>query len=127
MTRRRFSVAEAATTPRTDGRSCYSLVVQSPVFNISGESFRVTTTLETNSPRLLVFGVTVNRQGGRFVTSISRESPGTDSSIVNAGPGRFFLEISSLFTKYLVTVEDCAGVPPIEPHGPPGPIADPEG
>jgi hypothetical protein len=100
---------------------------QSPVFNISGESFRVTTTLETNSPRLLVFGVTVNRQGGRFVTSISRESPGTDSSIVNAGPGRFFLDISSLFTKYLVTVEDCAGVPPIEPHGPPGPIADPEG
>ena len=100
---------------------------QSPVFNISGESFRVTTTLETNSPRLLVFGVTVNRQGGRFVTSISRESSGTDSSIVNAGPGRFFLDITSLFTKYLVTVEDCAGVPPIEPHGPPGPIDDPGG
>jgi hypothetical protein len=104
---------------------------QSPVFNISGESFRVTTTLETNSPRLLVFDVTVNRQGGRFVTSISRESPGTDSSIVNAGPGRFFLDISSLFTKYLVTVEDCPGARTVEPivrhNRQMGPIDRPEG
>src|SRR5215208_169915 len=40
---------------------------QSPVFNVSGESFRVTTTLETNTPRFLAFGVTVNREGGAVV------------------------------------------------------------
>lgn len=100
---------------------------QSPVFNITGESFRVTTTLETNSPRFLAFGVIVNKEGGRFVTSISRESPGTDSSIVNAGLGRFFLDITAFDTNYVVTVEDCAGAPPIEPQGPRGPVDDPGG
>jgi hypothetical protein len=92
---------------------------QSPVFNISGESFRVTTTLETNSPRSFVFSADANRERGGYVTSVSRESPGTDSSIVNAGPGRFFLDITSLFTKYLVTVEDCVGAAPEGPGGPP--------
>jgi hypothetical protein len=104
---------------------------QSPVFNISGDSFRVTTTLETNSPRFLAFGVTVNREGGAVVTSISRESPGTDSSIVNAGPGGFFLDILAFETDYVVTVEDCPGARPVEPivrhNGQVGPIDRPEG
>jgi hypothetical protein len=50
---------------------------------------------------------------------------------VNAGPGRFFLDISSLFTNYLVTVEDCAGEAPRgpggSPKGPVGPVDRPEG
>jgi hypothetical protein len=104
---------------------------QSPVFNISGESFRVTSTLETNSPRSFLFFADVNREGGGYVTSVDRESPGTDSSIVNAGPGRFFLDITSLFTKYLVTVEDCPGARPVEPivhhNGQVGPIDRREG
>jgi hypothetical protein len=121
MTRRRFTVAEAATTPRTDGPSCYSLVVQSPVFNITGESFRVTTTLETNSPRFLGFDVFVNKEGGQLVTSIGRESPGTDSSIVHAGPCRFFLAILAANPTYVVKDEDCTGSPPRGPGGPPKP------
>jgi hypothetical protein len=94
---------------------------QSPVFNISGESFRVTTTVDTNSPRAFAFGVIVKREGGRVVTTISRESPGTDSSIVNAGSGSFFLGIMTVYTNYAVTVEDCAGTsgggPPEQPPG----------
>jgi hypothetical protein len=100
---------------------------QSPVFNVSGESFRVTTTLGTNSQRFLVFDVFVNKEGGQLVTLIGRESPGTDSSIVNAGPGAFFLDIVSANTDYFVTVEDCAGAAPREPRGPRGPIDDPGG
>jgi hypothetical protein len=100
---------------------------QSPVFNVSGESFRVTTTLDTNSPRFLGFDVFVYKGGGQLVTAIGRESPGTDSSIVNAGPGAFYLDILSANTKYFVTVEDCGGAPPIEPEGPRGPIDDPGG
>jgi hypothetical protein len=104
---------------------------QTPVFSVSGESFRVTTSLDTNSSRSFLFSADVNRQGGRYVTSVDRESPGTDSSIVNAGPGRFFLDITSLFTKYLVTVEDCVGAPtegrPVPPEKRPGPIDRPEG
>src|SRR5215204_774537 len=63
---------------------------QSPVFNITGESFRV---INTISPQSLFFSADVNREGGEFVTSVDRESPGTDTSIVNAGPGGFFLDI----------------------------------
>ena len=100
---------------------------QSPVFNVSGESFRVTTTLDTNSPQFLGFDAFVYKEGGQLVTAIGRESPGTDSSIVNAGPGAFYLDILSANTKYFVTVEDCAGVAPIEPDGPQGPINRPEG
>jgi hypothetical protein len=104
---------------------------QSPVFNISGESFRVTTTLETNSPRSLFFSADVNRERGGYVTSVSRESPGTDSSIVNAGPGGFFLDILAANTDYLVTVEDCPGARPREPRVRPkeqaGPIDRREG
>jgi hypothetical protein len=103
---------------------------QSPVFNITGEAFRLTTTLETNSPRSFLFSADVNRERGGYITSVSRESPGTDSSIVNAGPGRFFLDISSLFTDYLVTVEDCASEAPGVPGGLQrgvGPVDRPEG
>jgi hypothetical protein len=110
---------------------------QSPVFNISGESFRITSTLETNSPRFFYFSADVNREGGRYVTSVSRESPGTDSSIVNAGPGSFFLDILAASTNYLVTVEDCPGAhhreprqprePRVTPKQPPSPVDRPEG
>jgi hypothetical protein len=104
---------------------------QSPVFNISSDSFRVTTTLETNTPRTFAFGVIINREGGGLVTTISRESPGTDSSIVNAGPGAFFLDISAVYTNYSVTVEDCIGATPRGPEGPPeqprGPVDRPGG
>jgi hypothetical protein len=85
---------------------------QSPVFNITGESFRLTTTLNTKP---LFFDVDVKREGGGFVTTVGPESPGTDSSIVNAGPGRFFLDISAAGSasrptlNYDVTVEDCTG------------------
>jgi hypothetical protein len=101
---------------------------QSPVFNISGESFRVTTTLETNTPQTFAFGAIVNKEGGGYVTTISRESPGRDSSIVNAGPGRFFLDITSVYTNYVVTVEDCPGASPGgPPERRPGPVDRPEG
>lgn len=100
---------------------------QSPVFNISGESFRVTTTVNTNSPQSFAFGAIVKREGGGVVTTVSRESPGTDSSIVNAGPGSFFLDILTVYTNYAVTVEDCGGAPPREPRGPRGPIENPGG
>jgi hypothetical protein len=75
--------------------------------------------------------VIINREGGGLVTTISRESPGTDSSIVNAGPGAFFLDISAVYTNYSVTVEDCIGATPRGPEGPPeqprGPVDRPGG
>ena len=103
---------------------------QTPVFNVSGDSFRITSTLDTNSPRFLVFDVFVYKEGGRLVTTIGRESPGTDSSIVNAGPGVFYLDILAANTDYFVTVEDCVGVPTEGRGGsfeqPPGRVDSPD-
>jgi len=83
---------------------------QSPVFDVRGTSFRVTTELEaTSDPGLLFFSIDVNKEGGDNVTTIDRESPGTDTSIVNEGPGSFFLDILAANVKYTITVEDCTG------------------
>ena len=81
---------------------------QSSVFDVTGSSFRVTTSL-TGDSEFLFFSVDVNKENGGYATSIDRESYGTDSSIVNAGPGNFFLDILAANTNYTVTVEDCAG------------------
>jgi len=53
----------------------------------------------------MIFSVDVNREGGRFVTSVGPRSSETDSSIVNAGPGAFFLDVPAANTDYVVTVE----------------------
>jgi hypothetical protein len=81
---------------------------QSPVFGVTGDSFRVTTSI-TGRPAFLFFSADVNKENGGYVTTVSRESPGTDSSIVNAGPGDFFLDILAANIDYTVTVEDCVG------------------
>jgi hypothetical protein len=82
---------------------------QSPVFAIAGDSFRVTTTLRSDDPQFIGFDVFVKKEGGQIETSIGRENPGTDSSIVNAGPGGFFLDILAANVDYTVKVEDCTG------------------
>src|SRR5215210_4953458 len=43
---------------------------QSPVFNITGESFRITTTLKTDSPEFLFFSAEVKGERGGFVASV---------------------------------------------------------
>lgn len=40
-------------------------------------------------------------------TSFSKDGAGTESSIVNAGPGTFFLETNTANANYVITVEDC--------------------
>jgi hypothetical protein len=100
---------------------------QSAVFGIRGSSFRITTSIAGN-PRFLFFSVDVKKDGGGYVTSIGRQSPGTDSSIVNAGPGNFFLDILAANTHYTITVEDCVGSSAgAGPGGPTGPVNNPGG
>ena len=72
----------------------------------------------------MIFSVDVNREGDRFVTSVGPSSSETDSSIVNAGPGAFFLDVLAANTDYVVTVEGCSGAPTGRPRGP---IDQPEG
>ena len=66
----------------------------------------------------------VDREGGMFVTSVGAGSSETDSSIVNSGPGAFFLDVLAANTDYVVTVEGCSGTPTGRPREP---IDQPEG
>lgn len=79
---------------------------QSARFGVAGSSFRVTSEVEVTE-RPILYSVTVNDENGDFVTSISQEREGTNSSFVNAGAGEYFLDIISLGVDYDITVEDC--------------------
>src|SRR5215210_6099197 len=86
---------------------------QSPVFNISGTSFRlnVESTATSSDPDLATVSIFVYPQGetAAFVTSFDVNGGNDDSSIVNAGPGSFYLNILSANAEYTITVEDCTG------------------
>jgi hypothetical protein len=92
---------------------------QSPPFRITGERFRITIANDATSqdPTLSVVSVWVNKANGDSVTTFSQEGPGTDSSIINAGPGAFFIETNPANASYTIVVEDCVDT---QGGGPPG-------
>jgi hypothetical protein len=64
--------------------------------------------------------VWINKANGDSVTTFSQEGPGTDSSIINAGPGDFFIETNPANASYAIVVEDCVdtqGNPPVVTTG----------
>jgi hypothetical protein len=86
---------------------------QSPVFDISGNSFRITVDSMATSQDPQVAGVTVfvrpEGNNDEIVADFAVEEGKDDSSIINAGPGRFFLEVLAANAEYTITVEDCVG------------------
>jgi hypothetical protein len=92
---------------------------QSPPFRITGERFRITIANDATSqdPTLSGVSVFVNKANGDSVTTFSQEGPGTDSSIINAGPGDFFIETNPANASYTIVVEDCVDT---QGGGPPG-------
>jgi hypothetical protein len=92
---------------------------QSPPFRITGERFRITIANDATSqdPTLSGVSVWVNKAYGDSVTTFSQEGPGTDSSIINAGPGAFFIETNPANASYTIVVEDCVDT---QGGGPPG-------
>jgi hypothetical protein len=86
---------------------------QSPVFNITGTSFRLTveSTATSEDPQFAGVTIFVYPEGETvsYVTSFSVEEGRDDSSIVNAGPGEFYLNIFAANADYTITVEDCTG------------------
>lgn len=84
---------------------------QSPVFDITGESFRVTIDVDPTSQDPSLAGVTVfvRTENDEPVTRIAKEGGGTETSIVNAGEDRFFLDILAANANYEIIVEDCTG------------------
>lgn len=93
---------------------------ESAPFPIAGERFRITIVNKatSNDPSLSGVTVFVNETNGDAVSDFSQEGEGTDSSIINAGPGSFFIETNPANASYVVVVEDCVdteGNPPVSP------------
>jgi hypothetical protein len=85
---------------------------QSPPFGIEGDRFQITTTVVPTSSDPGLASVTafiINAENNQDVTSINKEGSGTETSIVNAGPGRFYLDLTTANADYAVVVEDCVG------------------
>jgi hypothetical protein len=84
---------------------------QSPVFGITGTSFLISVQSEATSqdPQLAGVTVFVYPQGEtvNFVTDFSVEGGNDDSSVVNAGPGNFYLQIIAANVNYTIIVQDC--------------------
>ena len=82
---------------------------QSPVFNIEGGSFRLTIASDPTSedPELSSVSVGVSTEDEDLITTFDQNGGGTESSIVNEGPGSFFLDILAANTNYEVIIEDC--------------------
>lgn len=84
---------------------------ESVPFTITGDRFRVNLTSEPTGSAgeddVIVFVDVINNDNDELVTEISQDTAGTESSFVNAGPGEFFLDITSGNAAYTITVEDC--------------------
>jgi hypothetical protein len=81
---------------------------QTAPFEIVGDRFRVTATVVSPNPPP-VFIVDISRRNGIPEQVFTVEDEGTESTIVNAGPGTFFLDILAIDANYTVVVEDCVG------------------
>lgn len=84
---------------------------QTAPFDISGDRFRVTLTVTEADPGefpIAIAGI-VDDSTDLQQDSVSRETEGTSSIIVNEAPGTFYFDLSSQNAAYTVTAEDCAG------------------
>ena len=84
---------------------------QSPVFAIEGDSLRVTAAVTATSqdPEDAFVGIRVRTDNDEGVGNFTKDDEGTESSIINEGPGDFFLDILAVNADYEIVVEDCAG------------------
>lgn len=84
---------------------------QTPPFNVTGNLFRVTSTVTStaNDPSLTGITIIVEDENGDSVTSVSQQGAGTDTFFINEGPGRFFLDVLAANAEYTIIVEDCTG------------------
>lgn len=83
---------------------------QSQTFQTTGDSFRVTTRITpTSQDPNAGADADVMSQDGQVIDTVGHDGEGSESSIVNAPPGRYLLDIGVDSADYTFTVEDCTG------------------
>lgn len=90
-------------------------IKQTQPFQVTSETWRINYEFQSNTDTADVssFSATiVNADTNDFVDVVTLESPGSDTSFVNAGAGNYYLEISSANATWEVTVQDCGADAP---------------
>lgn len=84
---------------------------QSQTFQTTGDSFRVTTSITPTSqdPNDAGADADVTSQDGQIIDTVGHDGEGSESSIVSAPPGSYFLDIAADNANYTFAVEDCTG------------------
>lgn len=92
-------------------------IKQTPPFEVQSDTWKIVYEWQADpqNPDFGLFNITVNNaDNNQFETIISKEQPGRDESFVNAGAGRYYLEVGSANATWTVTVQDC-GTPDEQP------------
>jgi len=104
------SEAPATLTPETDQPIVFmgSGDKDSEDFNVSGNQFTVSWTVESETPNSVVFGIFVYPAGETisYVGFASSYDVGADSTVVRAGPGDFYLSILSANCDWTIEVRE---------------------
>ncbi|WP_152670812.1 hypothetical protein [Rubrobacter aplysinae] len=79
-----------------------------PVFQTTGESFRISYDATAVDSGSSVLTVLVNGEGSP-ISAVSQQGAGSGESFVNEGAGSYSLDINSIGLQYDITVEDCTG------------------
>ena len=80
-------------------------------FTVTGDTWRLRYDFQSTTPdqQFSSFDLSVYKTGNTIPESvITLESPGSDTSYVNAGAGTYYLSIGSANATWTVTVEDCS-------------------
>jgi hypothetical protein len=90
---------------------------QTAPFDVEGDRVRITARVDPTSQDPADAGITVylvEADTRDNAGSANFEGGGTDSSILNVGPGSYFLDTNTANAEYEVVVEDCRGSAPAD-------------
>lgn len=102
--------------------------LQTQPFTTTSDEWQFTyevTNLDEGVDAGLVIAV-YNADNDQIVTSASQDQPGTNTSVVNAGAGTYYLDIVSFAGDWTVSVEDCGSGGGGSPSPSPTPSPPPE-
>jgi hypothetical protein len=92
-------------------------------FTVTSDTWRLRYDFESTTPdqQSSQFDMSVYKTGNTIPeTVITLESPGSDTTYVNAGAGTYYLSIGSANATWSVTVEECSAPAPSGSPDPPG-------
>ena len=97
-------------------------------FTVTGDTWRLRYDFQSSAPdqQSSSFDMSVYKSGNTIPeTVITLESPGSDTSYVDAGAGTYYLSIESANATWTVTVEECSAPAQTASPTPPGSASAP--